>query len=74
MRIYCTERFKTEYHLLIKNNSYKSITESLISGFFRGTPEQIMHGVVIIGTGDNKVIKKRLAGRGGFRLFLRVRI
>lgn len=69
MRIYCTERFKTEYHLLIKNNSYKSITESLISGFFRGTPEQIMHGVVIIGTGDNKVIKKRLAGRGGFRTY-----
>jgi len=69
MRIYCTERFKSEYHLLIKNNSYKSLTEALISAFFRGTPDQIMHGVVIIGTGDKKVIKKRLSGSGGFRTY-----
>ena len=69
MWIYCTERFKSEYHQLIKNNSYKSLTEALISGFFRGTPGQIMHGVVIIGNGDKKVIKKRLAGRGGFRTY-----
>ena len=69
MRIYCTERFKSEYHQLIKNNSYKSLTEALISAFFRGTPEQIMHGVLIVGRGDKKVIKMRLSGRGGFRTY-----
>ncbi|SDD43638.1 hypothetical protein SAMN04487996_10136 [Dyadobacter soli] len=69
MRIYCTDRFKSEYEILLKNNSYKSLPEALISAFFKGTSAQIMHGAVIIGTGDKKVIKKRLAGSSGFRTY-----
>lgn len=53
----------------MKKNPYKTLQEAFISAFFTGSAEQIMHGVLIIGTGDKKVIKKRLAGRSGFRTY-----
>ena len=69
MVIFCTTRFKTDYHKLLKSNAYRDLEEELIISFFNKSDEEICHGITIVGNKDRRVIKKRLGGRGGFRIY-----
>lgn len=69
MVIYCTARFKFEYLKLIKLNAYRHLEEEFIETFFNRTDDFVFHGVTIVGNKSRRVIKKRIGGRGGFRVY-----
>jgi len=69
MIVFCTERFKTEYTKLIKRNSYRDLEKELINGFFNRSDEQVFAGYKITGTDSRRIIKKRLGGSGGYRVY-----
>jgi hypothetical protein len=69
MIIYCTERFETEFKKLIKQNAYRTLEEKIMESFFHCSDDQAQLGSKISGTKDKMVIKKRIAGRGGYRVY-----
>lgn len=69
MVVFCTKRFKVEYGRLLKSNAYRDLEVELIQSFFNRSNEEICHGITIVGNKDRKVIKKRIGGRGGFRIY-----
>ncbi|MCF0041220.1 hypothetical protein [Dyadobacter fanqingshengii] len=41
----------------------------IIQSFFNKSDDEISHGITIVGNKNRRVVKKRLAGRGGFRIY-----
>jgi mRNA-degrading endonuclease RelE of RelBE toxin-antitoxin system len=69
MIIFCTESFKAEYKKLNKQNAYRILENEIIDNFFNCSDDQIFHGVKMSGPDDKMVVKKRIGGRGGFRVY-----
>ena len=69
MNLFCTEQFKVEYEKLLKKNSYKGIEAELIDYFFDKTIQELCAGVNLNNNTETPFIKKRLNGRGGFRIY-----
>ncbi|MEO6283178.1 MAG: hypothetical protein ABIN80_23885 [Dyadobacter sp.] len=69
MIIFCTERFKAEYKKLTKQNAYRDLQNELIDNFFYRSDDQISYGAKISGTNTKRLVKKRIAGRGGYRVY-----
>jgi hypothetical protein len=69
MIVYCTEHFKSEYKKLVKYNSYKNLEREIIDNFFNGSDDQIRQGITLARDSYPKVIKKRLGGRSGYRVY-----
>lgn len=70
MSVFCTEKFKSEYKSLIKKKSYSSLTSLLYNFFFTYQDiEEIKSGTRLNGHAQSPLIKKRLAGSGGFRVY-----
>lgn len=69
MNFYCIDDFKVEFEKLIAKNSYKSIETEIIEYFFNKPAEELKAGVRLNNSDDQPYIKKRLKGRGGFRIY-----
>lgn len=69
MNFYCIEDFKVEFEKLIAKNSYKSIELEIIEYFFTKSAEELRAGVRLNNSDEQPYIKKRLKGRGGFRVY-----
>lgn len=70
MEIHCTPEFKAEFEGLLKKKSYYSIQAELIAYFFgRKKAEDLMSGTNLNNNLSTPFIKKRLGGRGGYRVF-----
>jgi hypothetical protein len=70
MKIFSTPEFKIEFEKLIRKNSYKYLSEELISSYFEKNIEDCLDGTKLNGHSPNPFIKKRLGGSGGARLYL----
>ncbi|NLA24716.1 MAG: hypothetical protein GX879_07095 [Bacteroidales bacterium] len=69
MELYCLEDFKVEFEKLKSKNSYKTIEREIIDYFIKKSPEELLSGVRLNNSIDTPYIKKRLGGRGGFRVY-----
>lgn len=69
MRIFCLEDFKVEFDKLMSKKSYQSIEKEIISYFFNKSAQELCSGVRLNQSIDKPYIKKRLKGRGGFRVY-----
>lgn len=69
MRYYCLKRFKEDYNALLKKKSYSCVESELYNYFFGKTVEQLKTGANLNNSPITPYIKKRLKGRGGFRLY-----
>lgn len=69
MKIYCLSEFLNEVERLKKKNSYSDIEVEISDHFFGKTIDQICNGNLLNASKDTPYIKKRLKGRGGYRLY-----
>lgn len=69
MRILCLEDFKQEFEKLKKKNAYSSIETDIIEYFFNKDIQELMSGTRLNNSDTTPYIKKRLKGRGGFRVY-----
>jgi hypothetical protein len=69
MTVFCLEEFKIQFEKLKKNNSYSSVEEDIIEYFFGKEISQLSSGTRLNNSDDAPYIKKRLNGRGGFRVY-----
>lgn len=69
MELYCLEDFKVEFEKLKSKNSYRIIEQEIINYFFDKKIEQLYSGTRLNHSDDVPYIKKRLGGRGGFRVY-----
>ncbi len=69
MRIYCTAEFRAEYIRLIGKNQYKDI-EAVIKDYFIGKElQEVLSGTRLNNSDTVPFIKKRLEGKGGYRIY-----
>jgi hypothetical protein len=69
MTVFCLEEFKVQFEKLKKNNSYSSVEEDIIEYFFEKEISQLSSGTRLNNSDGTPYIKKRLNGRGGFRVY-----
>lgn len=69
MDLYCLEDFKVEFEKLKSKKSYRTIEQEIIKYFFGKTSQELCSGARLNLSIDTPYIKKRLGGRGGFRLY-----
>ncbi len=69
MEIYCIEDFKIEFEKLISKKSYSSLNQDIIDYFFGKSFQELCSGTRLNNSDDIPYIKKRLNGRGGFRVY-----
>jgi len=74
MEFYCLSVFKDEFEKLCKKNSYAGLPQDLIDCFFGKKTVDILSGTRLNQSDTVPYIKKRLSGRGGFRLYFLVNI
>ncbi len=72
INIYATHTFKNELSKLIKNNSYRDLEEKLIKDVFHDNFCLSERGTVINIYGDKPLVKMRVGGSSGFRLYILV--
>jgi hypothetical protein len=61
--------FKTEFDKLKRKNSYSGIEKDIIDYFFHKTAIELASGTRLNGHSEIPYIKKRLEGKGGFRIY-----
>jgi hypothetical protein len=69
MELYCLEDFKVEFEKLKSKKSYRTIEQEIINYFFDKTLVQLRSGTRLNHSEEVPYIKKRLGGRGGFRIY-----
>lgn len=69
MKFYCLEDFKAEFDKLKSKKSYRTLEAEIINYFFGKTIDELKTGVRLNHSLDKPYIKKRLGGRGGFRVY-----
>jgi len=69
MELYCLEDFKVEFEKLKSKKSYRTIEQEIINYFFDKKLEQLRSGTRLNHSDEVPYIKKRLGGRGGFRIY-----
>lgn len=69
MKFYCIDDFKNEFDKLKSNKSYKAIEQEIINYFFNKNVAQLCSGTRLNNSSDVPYIKKRLGGRGGYRVY-----
>ncbi len=69
MEFYCIEDFKVEFEKLKTKKSYKTIEQEIINYFFGKTSEELCSGTRLNHSLEAPYIKKRLMGKGGYRLY-----
>jgi hypothetical protein len=69
VKIYCLPDFKDKFDNLSKKKPYKTLEDDLITHFFEKDIEQLKSGVRLNFSQNEPYIKKRLEGRGGYRIY-----
>jgi hypothetical protein len=69
MEIFCLALFKDELERLKKKKAYKEIEHDIITYFFNKDLSQLMSGTRLNNSETEPYIKKRLEGRGGYRVY-----
>jgi hypothetical protein len=69
MQIFCTSGFKDQFEKLISKKQYSSLEYDIVNYFFNKRIDQILSGVNLNNSTDTPYIKKRLKGRGGYRVY-----
>ncbi len=69
MELYCLEEFKIEFEKLKSKKSYRTLEQDIINYFFDKKIEQLRSGTRLNHSNQVPYIKKRLGGRGGFRVY-----
>lgn len=70
MQIFCIEDFKDNIRKLTSKKSYRNIEEDIIEYFFNSEDIQdLRSGINLNQCDDRPYIKKRLKGRGGYRIY-----
>jgi len=69
MKIYCIEEFKVEFEKLNSKKSYNNLEQDIINYFFERAYSDLCSGVRLNNSEDTPYIKKRLNGRGGYRVY-----
>ena len=69
MEIYCIEDFKVEFEKLISKKSYSSLAREIIDYFFNKPCNELCSGTRLNNSDETPYIKKRLGGRGGYRVY-----
>lgn len=69
MELYCLEDFKVEFEKLKSKKAYKTLEQEIINYFFGKTTQELCSGTRLNNSDDSPYIKKRLGGRGGFRVY-----
>jgi len=69
MKFYCLVDFKVEFDKLKSKKSYRTLEGEIINYFFSKTIDELKTGVRLNHSLDKPYIKKRLGGRGGFRVY-----
>lgn len=75
MQLYCTEEFKSEFERIIKNNSYRSLEKEIATHYCGTTFKAACNGDLLgvypqTSNPETFYIKKRLNGKGGYRVYL----
>ncbi len=74
INLYCLEDFKVEFDKIKSKKSYRTIEKEIINYFFEKTSQDLCSGVRLNHSNDAPYIKKRLGGRGGFRIYFLILI
>jgi hypothetical protein len=74
MIVYCIEDFKIAYEKLLAKNSYKTLADETINYFFGKSIQDLTSGTRLNHNDVSPYIKKRLGGRGGFRVYFLILI
>ena len=69
MKIYCLEDFKVEFEKLNSKKTYNNLEQDIINYFFDKSFIDLCSGVRLNNSIDTPYIKKRLSGRGGYRVY-----
>lgn len=69
MKLYCLEDFKNEVESLKKNNSYSSLPKDIVEYFFGKEISELESGRRLNRHPAPPFIKKRLEGKGGYRVY-----
>jgi hypothetical protein len=72
--VYCISDFKDAFDDLIKKRPYKDIEVDIIAYFFDKKLEDLQSGKRLNHSQDEPYIKKRLEGKGGFRVYFLIKI
>jgi len=68
MEFYCTYQFKREFERLLKNNSYAEFEKDMID-FLKSSLDEVRNAIRIGGSDERPFLKKRIAGRSGYRVY-----
>jgi hypothetical protein len=74
MTLYCIDDFKNAFDDLIKRRSYQDLEIDIIEYFFNKEVNQLISGKRLNHSQDAPYIKKRLDGRGGYRVYFLLKI
>jgi len=69
VKIFCLPDFKDRFDNLSKKKPYKTLEQDLIDHFFDKGIEHLKSGVRLNFSEHEPFIKKRLEGRGGYRVY-----
>jgi hypothetical protein len=69
MKVYCISEFKEAFEKLSLKNPYRTLERDIIDYFFDKTVADLRSGVLLNNNYNEPYIKKRLNGRGGFRVY-----
>ncbi|MCB9230230.1 MAG: hypothetical protein H6581_01085 [Bacteroidia bacterium] len=69
MEIKCTSSFEQQLAKLEKKKSYAGISRLISEYFFTNSFQELLSGVRIHDIPNKPFIKKRLGGKGGFRIY-----
>ena len=69
MNIYCLDDFKVEFEKLTSKKSYNDLEQVIINYFFNRSVVDLCSGIRLNNSEESPYIKKRLKGRGGYRIY-----
>ena len=69
MEIFCLEDFKIQFEKLISKKSYHTLSADIIDYFFNKSFEELCSGTRLNNNDQTPYIKKRISGRGGYRVY-----
>ncbi|PLX08441.1 MAG: hypothetical protein C0596_06175 [Marinilabiliales bacterium] len=69
MEIFCLEDFKIQFEKLISKKNYSILEQEIRDYFFDKSVEDLCSGRRLNNSDITPYIKKRLCGRGGFRMY-----
>lgn len=69
MNIYCLDDFKAEFEKLTSKKSYNDLEQVIINYFFNSSVIDLCSGIRLNNSEETPYIKKRLKGRGGYRVY-----